>query len=48
MMGNAKVVFICLNLGTGVELHLLIFSKSLLIICIISLASVSINCELDG
>lgn len=42
-MGNAKFVSIFLNLGTGVELHLLMFSKSLLLICIISLASVSIS-----
>lgn len=43
MMGNAKFVSIFLNLGTGVELHLLMFSKSLLLICIISVASVSIS-----
>lgn len=48
LMGYAKDVSIFLNLGTGVELHLLIFSKLLLIIYIISLASVSINCGLDG
>lgn len=47
LMGYAKDVSIFLNSGTGVELYLLIF-LSLLIICITSLASVSISYGLDG
>lgn len=43
MMGEAKVVSVFLNLGTQLGWSLPVFSKSPLIVCINSLASVSIK-----